>query len=77
MNHLNDVDAFALDIIINKSCWIDKKVMRLPEELYTTIDRRVRAHLHCTICDCDLFLLTMGCIGASKVATVAECEHFH
>ena len=31
----------------------------------------VRARSHCAICDCDLFLLTMGCIGVGDVVTVA------
>ena len=30
-----------------------------------------RARLHCATCDCDLFLLTMGCIGVGDVVAVA------
>ena len=31
----------------------------------------LRARLHCAICDCDLFLLTMGCTGVGDVVAVA------
>ena len=37
----------------------------------------VRPRSHCAICDCDLVLLTMGCVGAGDVVTVTWCEHFH
>ena len=30
---------------------------------------------HCAICDCDLFLLMIGCIGGGDVVAVAQCEH--
>ena len=36
-----------------------------------------KARLHCAICDCDLFLLVMNCVGVSDVITVTRCEHFH
>ena len=29
----------------------------------------------CVICDCDLFLLLMGCIGANDVVVITQCEH--
>ena len=31
----------------------------------------VKAHSHCAICDCDLFLFIMGCIGVGDVVAVA------
>ena len=37
----------------------------------------VKARSHCTICDCDSFLLIMGCIGVRNVVAVTYCEHFH
>ena len=33
--------------------------------------------LHCRICNYNLFLFTMGCIGIGGVVTVIKCEHFH
>ena len=29
------------------------------------------------ICDCDLFLLVMGCTGADEIVTITQYEHFH
>ena len=45
----------------------------MKQEIFKTIvTRRVfRARSHCAICDCDLFLLTMGCIGAGDVVALA------
>ena len=37
----------------------------------------VRARSLCVICQCDLFLLTLGSIGAGEVVEVAQCEHCH
>ena len=50
------------------------KFSRLRDALFNK--SRLRGRSHCAIRNCDLLLLTMGCIEASEV-TAAQCEHFH
>ena len=35
----------------------------------------LKAHSHCTIYNCDFFLLLMGCKGAGDVVAIAQCKH--
>ena len=37
----------------------------------------IKVRSHCTICDFNLFLIIIGCIGAGDDVAVAQCEHFH
>ena len=49
-------------------CMFEVHRNRFTQNLYLST---LRVRSHCAICDCDLFLLTMGCIGVGDVVPVA------
>ena len=51
--------------------WRVPRAVALDLLRYVSQEERVRARSHCAIRNCDLLMLTMGCIEASEVVTVA------
>ena len=43
--------------------------------LNVTCEQTLKAHSHDVICDCDLVLLTIGCIGAAEVVTINRSRY--